>query len=120
MTEDFHKKLMASAQERLRLIAGNEEKLVEAWVAQHGFKPDECEIVRQDMLDGTVRMWVAKRGEFDELQRFREREPLVQAVLEQLMNNTEVECAVDIDLWKTMLRVRDFKVSSQEQPGDKT
>ncbi len=71
MSEDFHKKLMAAVQERLSVIAGNEEKLVEAWVAQHGFKPDECEIVRQDMHDGTVRTWVAKRGEFAELHQLR-------------------------------------------------
>jgi hypothetical protein len=60
--QDFHEKLMGAVRERLSAIAGNEEKLVEAWVAQHGFKPDECEIVRQ-MQNGTTRMWVAKRGE---------------------------------------------------------
>jgi hypothetical protein len=88
--QDFHEKLMGAVRERLSAIAGNEEKLVEAWVAQHGFKPDECEIVRQ-MQNGTTRMWVAKRGEFEELhqlraqlKRYEEREPAVRAIIEQI------------------------------------
>jgi hypothetical protein len=117
--ENFHKKLMAAAQERLRVIAGNEEKLVEAWVAQHGFKPDECEIVRQDMQNGTVRMWVAKRDEFAKLRRFEEREPLVQSLLalSDLMRDAPVALVESVN------RVRDFVLQPPNPalgPADKT
>lgn len=76
----FQEKLTEAVDARLRAIAGREEELVEAWVAQHGWKPDQCMLIRQDMADGTIRMWVERRGDFDELKRYREREPLVQAL----------------------------------------
>jgi len=49
------------AHEKARYIAPNKEALVEAWVAQHGFKPDESCLVVQDAGDGTTRVWVEHR-----------------------------------------------------------
>lgn len=57
----FTEKLTQLVQERLRFVAANEEKLVEAWLAETGLKPSESMIVRQDMPDGSIRMWVQRR-----------------------------------------------------------
>jgi hypothetical protein len=105
---DFSKMLSKAVEDRLRFIGSNEERLVEAWVAQHGWKPDECQIVRQDMQDGTVRMWVEKRGDFDELQRFREREHLVQAALQDAKGYSQFE-----DLHELVTKALDFDLRSQ-------
>lgn len=82
-------RLQAAVGERLRAIAGREEALVEAWVAQHGWKPDESCIVRQDMPDGSIRMWVEKRGEFDELKRLREENARLNADVDHWVKRVE-------------------------------
>lgn len=81
---DFNQRISELMRERLAFINANREPLVEAWIAQHGFNPDGCELVQQDMGNGTIRMWVEMRGEFAELQGFRVRERLVQDLLRTL------------------------------------
>jgi hypothetical protein len=78
---DFSEKLHAAVRERLEFIERNREALLEAWVAQHDYKPDECAIVQQDMGDGTIRTWVEKRGEFEELQHYRDRKQSIDALV---------------------------------------
>lgn len=68
---DFQKTIEKAIKERVDFIARNETALIEAWIAQHGFNPDEMQVVRQDLPDGTIRMWVERRGEFAALQRAR-------------------------------------------------
>jgi len=63
--------LEAALAKRLAFVNANREALLEAWVAQHGWHPDECMLMQQDMGDGRLRMWVEKRGEFEELKRLR-------------------------------------------------
>lgn len=44
---------------KLAFIDSNREALLEAWVAQHGWMPDECVLVQQQ--DGmNVKMWVER------------------------------------------------------------
>ena len=58
--EDWRKGLDAVVAERMRFIAANEEKLVEAWIAETGFLPSESVIVRSDGPTGT-RMWMERK-----------------------------------------------------------
>jgi len=116
----FQQKLTDAVNARLRVIAGNEERLVEAWVAQHGWKPDETQIVRQDLQDGTMRMWVEKRGDFDELKRYREREPLVARLVDIVLCTDPLEQrykTYDIMAMDAATILRDFKLSASEAEG---
>jgi len=80
----FDELFKKAVQERADFIVRNKELLIAAWVAQHGWHPDECTLIQQDMQDGSIKMWVEKRGEFEELKRFREREKLVQRLLRKI------------------------------------
>jgi hypothetical protein len=78
---NFHDKFMEQLEARLAYIEKNKNALVEAWVAQHGFAADECTLVQETMPTGQLRIWVERRGESEELKRYREREPLVDRLL---------------------------------------
>ena len=41
--------LEAALAKRLAFVNANREALLEAWVAQHGWHPDECMLMQQDM-----------------------------------------------------------------------
>lgn len=75
---DFQRLISQAVQERTNFIFRNREAVLEAWVAQHGFNPDECVLMEQDMGDGSMRVWIEKRGDFDELRAFRAREDRLQ------------------------------------------
>lgn len=84
---DFSEWIKHAVKERARFIAGNEETFIEAWIAQHGFKPDEMQIIRQDMPNGSIRIWVERRGERDELMRLRAKLARVETLPNQWRNN---------------------------------
>ena len=72
--DDFGKRMREHLATRVAVIAANRERLLEAWIAQHGWNPDECLLMVQDMSDGNVltqRIWIEKRGDFEELKRLR-------------------------------------------------
>lgn len=48
------------AHKQAKEIGRNREALIEAWVAQHGWRPDECHMVTQQMQDGTTRIWIER------------------------------------------------------------
>lgn len=46
--------------EKMDFISKNKEALIEAWVAQHGWKPDECILVQKD--EGLVtKFWMERK-----------------------------------------------------------
>jgi hypothetical protein len=56
--------LNAAVAEKLAFIAANREALIEAFVAQHGFNPDEAVLVTQDAFEdgkSTTRCWIERR-----------------------------------------------------------
>lgn len=107
--QEMATKLHAAVSAQLNFIQANKEKLVQAWVAEHGWNPSECCLMQQDMQNGTIRMWVEKRGEHDELQRFREREPLVQALVKAVDDIDSYDLGAAAEL--AAKAVRDFKVT---------
>lgn len=61
MTKDFQEKIRKAADERIRFINANREKLIEAFIAETGLAPSDCVQCIQTMPDGTVRFWVEKK-----------------------------------------------------------
>lgn len=46
---------------KLDFIAARRESLVESFVAQHGFNPDEAMLIIRERNDGTTETWIEKR-----------------------------------------------------------
>lgn len=58
-----------AARKQLAYIQTNRDRLCEAWIAETGLKPSESVLVERRMEDGSVRVWVERRREEDEVKR---------------------------------------------------
>lgn len=83
MSDDVQDKIQAlmyaTVLERARFVEAHKEAICEAWIAQHGFTPEECALMYQTLENGNIRVWIEKRGEFDELRSLREETQRLQA-----------------------------------------
>lgn len=61
-----------AVKEKLDDIGKHREMLVSMFVAQHGWHPDQCQLMVQELGNGSHRTWVEKNGDFEELKRLRE------------------------------------------------
>ena len=52
---------------KLKDIAANKEKYVEAWVAETGLHPSECVLIEKRESDGSTRFWIEKKGTNDRI-----------------------------------------------------
>jgi len=55
-----HDSLVPNLREVFKALNDNKEEIVKAFIAKHGFQPDECEIIEQITNTGT-KWWVQKR-----------------------------------------------------------
>lgn len=63
MDKDFQAELIKAIEAKSNFIMENRERLVEAFLAQHGLYPDEAVLVEKQNPDGSVSVWVKKKGE---------------------------------------------------------
>jgi hypothetical protein len=57
----FQEAIDKAVAERMKFIAANRERLIEAWIAETGLLPSESEMTEQHMIDGTIRVTVGRR-----------------------------------------------------------
>lgn len=53
--------IAALANERIRVINANRERMIEAWIAETGLLPAQSELVEQHHRDGTITVHVRRR-----------------------------------------------------------
>jgi hypothetical protein len=72
IAELFHKKL--------RFIADNRERYLEAWYAENLVRPQDAMLMQQDLGNGTTRMWVEARPDNLPKAQFRKERKLPKGV----------------------------------------
>lgn len=50
-----------AAMQQYREVMRNREEILKAFIAKHGYEPDEIMLVEQHMNDGSIRFWVEKK-----------------------------------------------------------
>jgi len=79
------------AEERLKLIYANRERLVEAWIAETGLKPSESMLMEQTSEDGfSIRIWI-ERAENEYVVRLREAAPEMLKMLQAILGRLDLE-----------------------------
>lgn len=105
------------AVEYARQIAGREEALVKAWLAEHGRIPSECCIVRQASAEG-LRMWVSERLPTEIEKENAALSKQVQELEQKLQNLVGQEVGQAMDCWEHEKAIReecDKQVQELEQ-----
>lgn len=82
--EKFSKAIRDHLDERMAYIERHRATLLEAWIAQHGFAPDETMLVTEERPESVKCTYVQRTGDAAELAWFREREPKLQAALDNM------------------------------------
>lgn len=114
--EKFSKAIRGHLDERMAYIERHRETLLEAWIAQHGFAPDETMLITETRPDTSVECtYVRRRGDAAELAWFRKREPLLTKLLETLAAGElyDPEGGGDFcpeDVTRDARAVREFKI----------
>ena len=60
-TRELQATITDACDRAMRFIASNQEKLIEAWIAETGLKPSESMLVQTNRSDGTITYHVERR-----------------------------------------------------------